>query len=349
MPPLFPPLRPKHGAALRDVDSRDARARAAAAEALGQPPAGHEDEAKEALRPLADDPVAGVRAAAIASLGHLADADALDLVLARFEDGDPTVRQVALIAAAEIGDARAGPALRRALSSPHPEVRFQAVASVALLAPDGAVEDLAALADDPDPLVRAHLADALGALEDPRAADALAPMLEDEATEVRRAAGIALGRIGDRRAVAALVETLDDKERCFEAAWALGELGAREAVEPLARVAAAFLKPLAVKAAAGAALVRLGDPRGVPALRGVLTALRSDARSYAVQLVGELELEALASEVAKLAARPRGADPVVVARALRRLAPTSAAAAEALARMEAREDEAGEVARGAVS
>ena len=55
---LFPPLRPKLSAALRDVSSKDPRARAAAAEALGDAPKDRSEEAKAALRPLIDDTIA---------------------------------------------------------------------------------------------------------------------------------------------------------------------------------------------------------------------------------------------------------------------------------------------------
>lgn len=343
--PFFPPLKPKFSAALRDVASKDARARAAAAEALGAPPEGSEDDALAALVPLIEDPVAAVRAAAVSSLGLLRDSAALEAILACFEDGDPTVRQIAVMAAAELGDADAVPALRRALRSDHAEVRFQALASLATLAPDEAATALPRLVDDRDPEVRAHLAEAMGALEDPRTADALARLLEDREGAVRRAAAIGLGRIGDERAIPQLVAALSDDDRCFEAAWALGEMRARAATEPLAKIAEAFLRPLAVKAAAAAALVRLGDPRGAPALRKVLRALRSDARSYAVQLVGELELAELAPDVVELATRPRGADPVVVAEALARLAAKSEAASRALRSMSQRTDEAGARAR----
>ena len=112
---LFPPLKPKLSAAFRDVASDNARARAAAADSLGGAPESRADEAREALRPLADDADGGVRAAAIASLGRLEDVEALDVILARFDDLDPTVRQIAIMAAAEIGDPRALPALERAL------------------------------------------------------------------------------------------------------------------------------------------------------------------------------------------------------------------------------------------
>ena len=345
MAPLFPPLRPNFDAALRDVGAKDASLRAAAAERLGDPPGDRVAEARAALHPLLDDRSAAVCAQVMTSLARTKDGAALDRILARFEDGDPTVRQVALIAAAELGDRRALPALVEALSSERPEVRFQAVASIAQLAPDEAAAPLAARIHDPDPEVRAHLADALGALEDPRAAGALKALLDDAVPAVAEGAAIGLARLGDGAGVAQLVRALGDRERCMEAAWALGEVGATEAIEPLATLAASFLKPLAFKAAAGAALVRLGDPRGVPALRAVLTALRSDARSYAVELVGELGEAALAPELARLAKRPRGVDPVVLAEALARLAPESDAAYAGLRTLAMRDDEAGERAR----
>jgi HEAT repeat protein len=341
---LLPPLRPHFDAALRDASSRNARARALAAEALGDAPDERADEAKIALRTLADDTSRDVRAAALSSLGRLRDRGALELVLARFDDGDATVRQVAVMAAGEIGDPRAMHALRAALRDPRPELRFQAVASLATLAPDDAVSALAERVDDEDPEVRAHLADALGALERPEAAAPLARLLKDTVPAVRQGAAIGLARLGDARGVPELVQTLEDKDRCFEAAWALGELRAEAAREPLARIAQSFLRPLATKAAAAAALVRLDDPRGTEVLRAVLRAFRSDARSYAVQLVGELRLTALVDDVAALVDRPRGADPVVVAEALGKLAEQDGTARSALERLARQGSDAGRVA-----
>ena len=326
MAPLFPPLRPNFDAALRDVGAKDASLRAAAAERLGDPPGDRVAEARAALHPLLDDRSAAVRAQAMTSLARTKGRAALDRLLARFEVGDPTVRQVALIAAAELGDRRALPALVEALSSERPEVRFQAVASIAQLAPDEAAAPLAARIHDPDPEVRAHLADALGALEDPRAAGALKALLDDAVPAVAEGAAIGLARLGDGAGVAQLVRALGDRERCMEAAWALGEVGATEAIEPLATL--------------GVDITGLGD-----ALRAVLTALRSDARSYAVELVGELGEAALAPELARLAKRPRGVDPVVLAEALARLAPESDAAYAGLRTLAMRDDEAGERAR----
>lgn len=342
---LFPPLRPNFDAALRDAGSKDARSRAAAANALGAPPEGREDEAKRALRPLIDDAVAAVRSGAIESLGQLRDARAVDDIIARFDDGDPMVRQVAVMAAGALGDARAVSPLRRALRRDEPEVRFQALASLAAVAPAEAAEPLSRLARDPDLEVRAHLAEVLGSLEDPAAEEGLSVLLEDEVQEVRRSAAIALARIGVDTGATILIDTLTDRDRCFEAAWAIGELRVERAREPLARLASATFKPLASRAAAAAALVRLDDPRGAPALGRVLMAFRSDARGYAAQLVGELELVEFVPELVKLARRPRGADPMAIAEALAKLAPKSEEAKVALAMMAEREDEVGERAR----
>jgi HEAT repeat protein len=316
-----------------------------AAEVLGEPPEEQAEDAKEGLRKLADDPDATVRAAALSSIGRLRDRDALEIVLARIDDGDPTVRQIALIAAADIGDRAAFERLVQATRDDRPEVRFQAVASLATLAPELALEPLAAMVGDADREVRSHLADALGSLETPKAKTALVQLLEDDSIAVRFGAAIGLARIGERKSITTLIEALEDRDRAFEAAWALGELGANEAREPLARVAGAFLKPLAIKAGAAAALVRLGDPRGVAALRSVLTAFRADARSFAVQLVGELELEELVPELTELAARPRGCDLVVVAEALGKLAPKDERARAALDVLKRRDDEVGRRAR----
>jgi len=342
---LFPPLRPKYSAALRDVSSKNGRARAAAAEALGRADEAQVEEATAALRPLVDDVNAAVRCAAIASLGRLGDLASLDDIVARFDDLDPTVRQVALMSAAEIGDPRIAPALERSLRKEDAGVRFQAVASLAIVLGEEAIEPLTSVLDDPDPEVRAHLAEAFGSIESPAAVEPLLELLEDDERRVRESACVALARCGDDSGAEELVLLLTDRDRCFEAAWALGELEVVDAAEPLARLASALLKPLSVKAAAAAALVRIGDPRGEPVLASVLTAVRSDARSYAAELVGELGLVSLVPQLAKLARRPRGADRVIIAEALAKLYNTSPEARAALELLAERQDDAGARAR----
>ncbi|MGF1467012.1 MAG: HEAT repeat domain-containing protein [Sandaracinaceae bacterium] len=343
----LPPLPPRFEAALRDVHSRKVTARWMAAEALGRAPAGRRADAIDALWILADDAAAEVRATALSALGNLRAVEALDLLLARFDDGDPTVRQVAMVAAADLDDPRTLDAFRRALTAAHPDVRFQAVDAIAALSPDAGAE-LAPRVDDDDDEVRAQLADVLGTVDGAAAAEALGLLLGDPTPRVQRAAALSLARRGDGTGLGLVLEAIDDAERRYEAVRALGLLGAEEAAEPLARLAGSLLKPLSLRAEAGAALVRLGDRRGVAALRQVLGALRSEGRSYAAQLVGELGLSELAPHVAALAQRPRGADPLAVATALSALGRGAPGAEAGLRTLAARDDEAGAVARRAL-
>jgi HEAT repeat protein len=333
---LLPPLGLRHEAALRDVASKRADYRARAAQALGEATDDERAAAIVALMPLSTDPSAEVRASALASLGRLRAEEARDLLLTCFEDADPTVRQVAMVAAADLEDPACLPAFVQALAAEPPEVRFQAVAVVAEQAPPGAaLAALAPLVDDPDPEVRSHLAEALGEIDDAGTEPLLGRLVEDRARPVRFAAAVGLARRGDDRGEKTLRAALEDRDRCFHAAWALGELGrvSERTREALARIAGAFLKPLAVKAAASAALLRVGDDRGVAGLRAVLGAMRGDARAYAVELVGELRETALLEDLLRLVDRPRGVAPEVLATALERFADADPRAREALLRL----------------
>lgn len=350
---LLPPLPLRFDAALRDRTSRRAESRLSAVMSLADPPSGREAEATKALRPLLDDPIGPVRHAAILAIGRLRDAGALDVVLARFDDGDATVRQAAIIAAGMIGDPRAKDRVRAALSDARPEVRFQAAASFVELAPDEAPSALSPLLDDDDPEVRASVVEALGSLpmDAPAGAglaEALAGKVGDADVRVRGAAGLALAERGDRRAIPALRELLGDPHFAFDAAASLGELGATEAAEDLASLGARMLAPLVLRAVAGGALARLGDPRGADILRRVIRAWRADGRSTAVELAGELGLVELVPDLVQLVRRPRAVDPVVLARALARLASRSDVAAGALEQLAHAEGEAGAIAREAI-
>jgi hypothetical protein len=343
---LFPPQVPRFDVALRDARSTKASTRLLAAQALANPPEGARDEACALLRVLADDPESAVRSLAIAALGELADTDALELVLAHLDDPVAEVREFAVIALGRIGGERAVRALARALRDARPEVRFQAVESYAEASPDDAPDLLVPLLGDVDARVREHTLDALGALAAPETADAIAAALRDATSGVRFAAAIALARLDDARGVAALVEGLEEKDRVLAACEALAQLRAEAAREPLADVARRILAPLVVKAGAAGALAAMGDPRGEASLRAVLGALRSDGRSYAAELVGRHRVVGLAGELVALLDRPRGADPVVVARALAALAPDSDVARAAVAQLSERDDDLGRAARG---
>lgn len=350
---LFPPQVPRFEAALADARSPRAQSRLLAVHALSTPPDGQRDAACAALRPLAGDTESAVRCIALAALGELRDADALDTVLAHFDDPVAEARELAVIAAGRIGGDRAVRALRRALRDERPEVRFQAVESYAEASPDDASGVLVAMLGDADPKVREHVLDALGALEDAAVAHAIAAALEDASGSVRYSAALALSRLGDARGVKVLVTALEDRDRVLSACEALAPLVADAAAasiarEPLAAVAKKLLAPLVVKAGAAGALAAMGDPRGETTLREVLRAWRADGRSYAAELAGRHGVVGLAEELAALSEKPRGADPVVVARALTRLAGESDVAKRAVAELAKRDDEVGRVARGEV-
>lgn len=342
---FLPPLRPSLEAALRDASSGSARARGAAAEALGDAKDADRDRARDALAKLAGDADAQVRFAAIAGIGRIGDAAALDAVLPRFDDEVPMVREVAVIAAAQLRDARALPRIRKALGDARPEVRFQAVVSlVELEGEDARAATFPALADD-DALVRANAAAALATLSpDEQTADRLAKLLRDADPAVRLEAALALAKYGDARAARELGRHLEH-DRAFEAIEAIAALGARERADDLAKVARAFLKPLELKAAAAAALARLGDPRGVEVLRDIARAFRSDGRTYVAEAIGMLGLDALAQELALMADRPRGADLAVVVESMGKLLPRNPALRAPLEKLAQRDDAIGGRAR----
>jgi HEAT repeat protein len=157
-------------------------------------------------------------------------------------------------------------------------------------------------------------------------------------------AAIALGQLGDERAVPRLVK-LASGPRGFEAMAALGDLRAAEAGDALDALAGSLLKPLLVKAAAATALVRIGDPRGEPHFRAVFEAFRNDARTYCVEVIGELRLAAYAEAIVKMIDRPRGAEPAAIVKALARLSSRSDVARHGFESLLARTDVLGSLAR----
>ncbi len=353
---FFPPLRPNYEAALRDVEAAEPKMRALAAERLGdlrgsESVAGARDRAVTGLVKLGDDADATVRTMAIASLGKLGDARAIEIVLARFADAEGSVREAAVMAAGEIGGEQAREALRKALGHERADVRFQAVAAYAAVAGEDARAALSVALGDDDPLVRQSAIESLttlGPSED--ACTRIARLLTDRDEDVADEAAIALGQMGDRRGVKRLAK-LAVGHRGFEAMAAIGDVGARgeldapEVSDVLDALAGALLKPLLVKAAAATALIRIGDPRGDAHFRATFGAFRNDARTYCVEVIGELKLSGYADDVVALLGRPRGAEPAAIVRALSRLAPSSDVARAAFDGLLTRTDVLGGLAR----
>jgi HEAT repeat protein len=346
---LLPPLRPNFPAALRDVHARSLQLRIAAAERLASPSDAEGASALEGLRALADDRDARVRAAAMKALAELRRAESRPCLLAHLEDDAPMVRELALVGLCSLAPELARPALLGALGSPHPELRFQAIAG---LAGHAVPADLPLLARtsraDPDPKVRAQTARCLREFG-MSASRALHPCLRDPSASVRAEAAISLASLGDSTGVEALRDAVGDPEFTLEVLDAIAGLRLQALREPAAAIAESVLQPRLCKVAAARALIRLQDPRGVPALRQVLRGFRSTARSDAVRVVGELGVDELTGELVRLTRRFRGTDPETLAEALGRLLPLDLQARSGLEKLARRGDRAGEEARRALA
>jgi HEAT repeat protein len=173
----------------------------------------------------------------------------------------------------------------------------------------------------------------------------LAGVLDDDHPNVRLEAAIALGHFGDPRAEAPLLEALHDRRRVAEVARALSELGCKKGNDTIAEIGKSWFTPPHLRAELGAALVLLQDERGGPLLKRVLSGLRSDARSYAVELAREVEAEAVVPDLVRLTKRPRGVDYFTLIEALATFSQRSPAANTALSELGQRADEVGEAAR----
>ncbi len=280
-------------AALRDLEHRDPRVRAQAADALGRSDDGERYAAEPALLRACDDPHPSVRYAALLSLGELAAAGAVGVLAAHLGDGEPLCREAAAIALGQLGPAggaAAWDALAGALAAAEPEVRFQAIASLAEIDAARAAALLLPLVDDRDPKVRAQVAAALGDGGDVAHAAALLRLLDD-APEVRHEAALALARLRDRRALPALTAALGDRERAYDAATALATLGIGDdaaARAALAAIVGRFLGDPLLKVRAAEALARAGDARGGEYLRKAAAARRDDVRGLAQSVLSEL-------------------------------------------------------------
>lgn len=310
----MPPLPPTFEAALRDVKGVKPESRVAAAQRLGQVQEHELAQAVEGLCALCEDEHPAVRAAALNALSPLGHPEALEAILDRFDDPAGDVRELAVLAAAEIDAPRARQAVRSALQDERPELRFQAVAAVAETEPN-AGDLLLPLLEDEDEKVRAQAAEAISSAAEPRFAKALSALLQDPAEPVRTQAALGLAALGDGAGEPCLRQALQARQRPLEVMQALGDVGGDQAREDLAKIAGAFLQPPIVRAAASAALLKLGDPRGEDGLRRVLRGLRREGRDFAVQLVGDIRATSLRPELQRLQRRG-GADPATLAEAL---------------------------------
>lgn len=327
---MIPPLAPTFDAALRDVRAQQPRFRGAAAVRLGEPPSDRRDEAVEGLLRLAGDEVGAVREAAYESLGTLGAIEALSTLLDAFGDEHLGARQAAVLAVGRIAPEQGADAIATLLGDPRPEMRFSAIWTLSYLGAEHS-ERIARALNDGDEEVRMLAMQCLAELGARTSADAIARSLDDSSDTLRFAAATALATLGDQRGAPILRASLGQADRAFPAAIGLGDLGDRDSLAALGRLAIHRWRSPILRAAAARALVQLGDRRGTEVIRKIVGSWRIEARQYAVELVGELGLTELVPDLARALRKSRKAEQAVYETTLEQLAAKSAEAKALLA------------------
>jgi HEAT repeat protein len=317
---VIPPLAPTFEAALRDVRAQQPRFRGAAAARLGEPPPERRDEAVQGLLELAKDEIGAVREAAYESLGTLGAIEGLVRLLDAFEDEHMGARQAAVLAVGRVAPEEGADAIAGLLDDARPEMRFSAIWTLSYLG-SGHTDRIAVGLRDDDQEVRLLAVQCLGELGATGHADAIAALLEDPSDPVRFAAAAGLAALGDARGAAMLRAALNQPDRAFPAAIGLGDLEDRDSLGALMRLAKHPWRSPILRAAAARALVRLGDPAGIEVIRKLVRSWRIEARQYAVELVGELELTSLVPDLARALRKSREAERPVYETTLEQLAP----------------------------
>jgi HEAT repeat protein len=289
----------------RVLGDPDAHVRQAAAAAMGG--SGIADAVSPLLGHI-DDQAPEVRGEVVRALGRIGDARAVVPLIGKVQDSVSDVRKAACRALGELGDKRAVSALMLAIQDGVHDVRVEALGALGKLRSDEATVAIAPLVD-PDPTPEPQLGTALvGGPRSPSASAALGIV------EVRSAALRALGRIGSDAAVKALIGALakDDPNAARSpvrealvsagknavpgltaalagspspnmaagAALALGELGAKDALEVLVRGMQRGVVPLRIGLRA---LARIGSPAALPTVLEMLDDADPSVRKEAIR------------------------------------------------------------------
>lgn len=320
---LFPSSTITFDAALRDIGSGSAKARAMAAHALGGVTGEVEKRrAVDALIRALDDDKPQVRAEACSSLGELREPSALPALIKRLDDGEPVVRQNAAIALGTIGHPDAIAPLVTALREGPADLRYQAATSLAEIDPARALEPALAALDDRDGQVVGAAALSLGAIGErdrARVVAALTAKLEHGEPGVRFEVAYALAELRDPAGRAQLAAAIGDGERAWDAVTALGWLRATDELRQA--VTAKKMPQEAQVLAAGRLLAVESDPVAQKLLLDALTARKVHVRGLAVEQLGEVAGSWAKGPLERLARSGKGGELLeAIATALRAIA-----------------------------
>jgi cyclophilin family peptidyl-prolyl cis-trans isomerase/HEAT repeat protein len=192
-----------------------------------------------------------LRARAALALGRIADERGRPFLAGLLSDAEASVRSSAAFAAGIAGDPTLTTDLAPLLADPDPKVASEAAWSVGFLAMLGGRDALIARipgAASPEP--RASMLKSLWHFQDSRTAQAVLPYAADPDVRVRTAAVYALARKPQDASLGALTRALEDgdPDAAAMAARALGLLGHKESLAPLAAALDSVKAPLVTNA-----------------------------------------------------------------------------------------------------
>lgn len=204
------------------------------------------------------------------------------LALEALEDPEPEVRRSAVAAVGALRPAGALEGLQRRLTDPSPDVRLEAVRTLGLVDEEGVLAALVGALGDPEPRVREAAAEALARWRSPAVARRLVAALRSP--NLRRAAAQALARMGQAAAGPVLDAVGDeDPDVRQEAARVLRDL---LGPEPFADELSSLLPEVRLRA-----VEALGAMGGAAAARALLRSLSDPeprVRARAAALLGQL-------------------------------------------------------------
>jgi HEAT repeat protein len=272
-------------AALADIlsNDNDGRIRLRAAQRLTDP------NAAPHLRAALQDDYSAVRVAAAQALGRLADPQSVDALIAALKDKNAVVREAAAVALGQIGNPNAIEPLTISLGNADYDTRQAAALAIGEID----VNVLLRFAQDKDVRVRRPVVRALGRTKSHGVLQPLVTALQDSDESVRAYAAEALGEIGDKQAVEPLQRRLQQDASSYvrgTAAEALGRLKDPRAVEPLINALsdeAHYVRENAVNA-----LDEIADPRALEALE----AAAAHDGDISVRLKAELAVRKIRKE-----------------------------------------------------
>ena len=248
----------------------------------------HESSGLDAAQPedFANEPLTILAAGALAKIG---DCGSFEGLIELFAHPSAAVRQAAIAGLNSIGHPGLGERIEILLGVPNPHIRESAARVAGYFGYAACTESLFRLCDDTNENVRRAAVESLPFLEDPRIPGRLTALLRTGSPRVRAAAAQAVAHLDTAAALGPLLVALGDSDAWvrYYAARALGQHGAPESLELLARIAQND-EAQHVRAAAVEAIGRLGGARGVALLAPFVDSGNDDLVRAALHALGRI-------------------------------------------------------------